>query len=353
MQDRFSRALLSAGVQLDGSRGSLWFNSDGQQVFQKQREKIAQLERAGDQGSPNLQEAIERLQMMEAVNEDCFNRFSVMSQIHHARLPMDELADFFMVKGDATVTDLEWFRQGWMCERVTNVIAADPVDLGLVVNEELFAPSPFIDSAQQPKDRDAQLEALRLKREQEICDPDRAENKDKRIVREWLKQHPGAKGSTVVVTDIALPNGQKFTDVVLDYRVFTAIRREFDELGAIQKRREETLDSFKQKILDRDSAATRLEQLAADYKEQQGECDKLLCQHIEGYQSSTTILTGETLSPHGSREMPMRAASLQLPVAGQQMASENADRFKQMLERETARFGKILGAPRPFQRFPV
>jgi hypothetical protein len=347
-QERWENALIAAGIPRHGLSGNLWFDTESQQAFNEQRREV---EAGGNQ--EEIRKCQHKLRSMEEVNQAHYQKFRLLEEIRNARVPMDGMADFLLVDSEISVTNLEWFRQGWMLEEVTTVIHADPVKLGLVGNSELFKASPHIADGQVPENRDELIEAVRQKIENELRSIN--ENADKLIVAEWLKNNGGAAGSTVAVADIVSGDGQKIANVVLDHRVFHAINKEFKQLAYIQARKEETIRSFESGNIDGSSASVRLQNYSEELKQQRERCDDLMVQHLSefGYTKNASAIHEGTFTPHGTRKLPMRQASLQLPVIGQKMSLEYAETFRQRIAQFTGGFGKIAREPEPSGAFPV
>jgi hypothetical protein len=350
-QERWENSLIAAGIPLQGLSGNLWFNTESQQAFNEQRREVEAARAGGNQ--EEIRKCQHKLRSMEEVNQAHYQKFRLLEEIRNARVPMDGMADFLLVDSEISVTNLEWFRQGWMLEEVTTVIHADPVKLGLVGNSELFKASPHIADGQVPENRDELIEAVRQKIENELRSNN--ENADKLIVAEWLKNNGGAAGSTVAVADIVSGDGQKIANVVLDHRVFHAINNEFKQLAYIQARKEETIRSFESGNIDGSSASVRLQNYSEELKQQRERCDDLMVQHLSefGYTKNASAIHEGTFTPHGTRKLPMRQASLQLPVIGQKMSLDNAEMFRQRIAQFTGGFGKIAREPEPSGAFPV
>lgn len=349
-QERWEKALIAAGVNLEGLSGNLWFNTESQLAFEKQRDEVEKAKKSGDE---EYKKALAKLNRMEEVNQAHYQKFGQLEEIRNARVPMDGMADFLFVDGEASITNLEWFRQGWMLEDVTTVIHVDPVKLGVVGDQELFRASPFIANGQAPANRDELIESARQKIEQEL--ESNKENADKKIVADWLRNNPGAAGSIVAVADIVSGDGKHLPNVVLDHRVFHAINKEFKQLAFIQAKREEIIRTFEQGALEGSAAAVRLDRLALELTQQRERCDNLLVQHIGeyGYESNAEAVNEKTFNRHGKASLPMRQASLQLPVVAQQKSLETATTFSQRIAQFTNGFGKIAKEPESSGDFPA
>lgn len=348
-QERWEKALIAAGVSLQGLSGNLWFNTESQLAFKEQR---AEVKAAKDSGlKDEYKRALAKLNRMEEVNQAHYQKFGQLEEIRNTRVPMDGMADFLFVDGKASITNLEGFRQGWIFEEVTTVIHVDPVKLGVVGDQELFKASPFIANGQAPANRDALIESARQKIEQEL--ESNKENADKRIVADWLRNNPGAAGSIVAVADIVSGDGNKIRNVVLDHRVFHAINKEFKQLAFIQAKRQEIISTFEQGALEGSAAAVRLDRLALELTQQRERCDNLLVQHIDGYESNAQAVNEKTFDSHGKASLPMRQASLQLPVIGQKMSLENAEIFRQRIVGFTTALGKVVKEPESSGDFPA